>query len=100
MLSRLFSDRGLSAIALIIIGVLGWIFGGFILMIAAIFLIIIGIINIAKKSYDAGIISILIGIVIIFISRFLGWLIHTASLICIIAGIVLYLYYIVTKKSG
>ncbi len=99
MLSRLFSDKSLSAIVLIVIGVLGWIFGGLILMIAAIFLIIVGIFNITKKSYDAGIISILIGIAVIFISRFLWKLINIASIVCIIAGIVLYIYYVTSKKT-
>lgn len=100
MLSRLFSDRGLSAIVLIVIGVIGWLFGGFVLSIAAIFLIVVGIFNIAKKSFDAGIISILIGVGIFLTSRFLWKLVSTISIICIIVGIVLYIYYLTTKKNS
>ncbi len=98
MLQRLFSDKILSAVVLLAIGIIGWIFGGFALTIAAIFLIITGIFNIAKKSYDAGVISILIGIGIIAISGFLQGLIKMASIVCIVGGIVLLVYFYLTKK--
>ena len=61
------SNRNISALGLIIIGIIGLIFGHFAITIAAIFLIIIGIYSIIKKSFDSGIIAILLGIGIIII---------------------------------
>lgn len=92
------SNRNASALILIIIGIIGLLFGHLALSIAAIFLIGFGIYNIIKKSFDAGIISILIGIGIIIVSWPLARIIHYISIGCIILGIILYLFYAVTNK--
>jgi hypothetical protein len=98
-MQNIFINKSGAAALLIVVGLIGLIFGSFFLGIASIVLIILGIYNIYKKTFDSGVIILLIGIGLIFASRFLNAIIRYISMGCIIVGIVLFLIYVIGKKD-
>ncbi len=98
-MDKLLSGKNFSAIILIIIGIIGFLFGGMVLGIAAIALIIVGIYCFVKKEFGGGVLAILIGIAIIALSRFLSGFLHYISIGCIVLGVILFLVYFISEKK-
>jgi|GEM_PF-7096311 len=101
---KILSNRKATALLLITLGAIGILLGPLLVWWATILagLIMIGyaIYCFYKKSFDPGIISLLIGISLIIISR-LGIplrIIQFISIGCLVVGIVLFIVYLVTER--
>ncbi len=99
-MQNMINFKSASAVLLVIAGLFGLLFGSFVFSIFAFGIILLGIFNIYKKSFDSGIILIIVGIAVIILSRFLGRIIHYISLACVISGIVLFIIYGLSEKKG
>jgi hypothetical protein len=98
-MTKIFSERTFTAIGLIIVGFVGFIFGPLALGIGALFAVLFGIFCLVTKKYDVGVITIMIGLAVIFISKYVNAIIKFVAMGCIIIGIGLFIYSYFIEKA-
>ncbi|MBN2545116.1 MAG: hypothetical protein JXB50_04915 [Spirochaetes bacterium] len=97
-MKNIINSESTAALILIITGLVGIIFNNFALVIVSIVLIISGLYLVYKKKFDSGFIAIISGIAVSALSLIFEKIILLIGIICVILGVVMFVYYGLLKK--